>query len=79
MGRQERLEKAIKAILPIVAELNATDWGRISALIDLRYSSKAAKVELDGSDLNLLEANLRSEILGELRIIAQSQSEETSD
>lgn len=61
--RSDRLEAAISGIIPIVATLSCAEWSRIVRLVDHFYSSKAAKVQLDGSDLEKLKENLISEFI----------------
>ncbi len=63
--KKERLAKAVNAILPIVAELTESEWCRIKGLVDFAYTSKAAKVTLDGPDMEALKRRLHTEILGE--------------
>lgn len=64
-ARKERREAAIEAILPIAASLSESEWKWICAHVDAAYSSRAAKVRLDGSDIESLRRFLRMELLGE--------------
>lgn len=64
--RKKRLQTAVDAILPIVQTLGKMEWVRLSGLIDMAYTSKAAKVTLDGSDVKTLHRSIQSELLGVL-------------
>ena len=75
MRDRKHLEQAIEQLLPIVARLSASEWKHIVSVIDHAYSIKAAKVTLDGTDMEKLNSSLRCEILGEPFITAQKQSE----
>lgn len=72
--RKERLQTAVDAILPIVQTLDKMEWSRLSGLIDMAYTSKAAKVRLDGSDVKTLHRSIQSELLG-VPFMALRQSE----
>lgn len=61
--KSDRLEAAITGIIPIVTTLSYSEWSRIIRLVDHFYNSKAAKVQLDGSDLEKLKENLISEFI----------------
>lgn len=65
MDKKQRLEAAIVALLPVVATLSAAEWSRICQQIQMSYTTKAAKCQLDGEDLETLERSLRHEMLGE--------------
>lgn len=60
-----KLCEAIEKILPVVSTLKSYEWTRIVSIVNYHYSSKAAKVMLDGNDMGYLEKHLRNEILGE--------------
>ena len=62
--RKKRLKTAVDAILPIAETLSHSEWIRLSGLIDRAYTSKAAKVTLDGSDMEKLHRSIRCELLG---------------
>lgn len=62
--REKRLQTAVVAILPIVQTLSKMEWIRLSGLIGMAYTSKAAKVTLDGSDVETLHRSIQSEMLG---------------
>jgi hypothetical protein len=71
--RKTRLQTAVDAILPIVETLSHSEWIRLSGLINRAYTSKAAKVTLDGSDVKTLHRSIQSELLGvPLRTLLQS-------
>ena len=59
-----RLQAAADAILPIAETLSHSEWIRLSGLIDRAYTSKAAKVTLDGSDVKTLHHSIQNEMLG---------------
>lgn len=65
---ESQLRDAIEKILPIVQTLTSSQWSRIVSIINSRYVSKAAKVQLDGNDIELLNRTLKFEILGEQTI-----------
>lgn len=67
-------EDAIKNLIPIIKTLDQLSWHRIVAIIDHAYSSKAAKVQLDSSDLEKLKRHLYIEIIGDPHF-SQSRSE----
>ncbi|MBQ9364805.1 MAG: hypothetical protein IJT82_03425, partial [Schwartzia sp.] len=71
------LEEAISAILPIVAELNEAEWTSIASQVGYMYKAKAAKVTLDGSEMESLNRRLRCNVLGESfhKVAIHSQSE----
>lgn len=75
MNDHRHLEQTIKQLLPIVAGLKSWEWQHIVSVINHAYSIKAAKVALDGFDMEKLSSSLRCEILGEPYITAQKQSE----
>lgn len=58
-----KLREAIETILPVVSTLKRYEWSRIASIVNQHYSSKAAKVVLDGNDMGNLEKHLRNEIL----------------
>ncbi|WP_432719123.1 hypothetical protein [Pectinatus frisingensis] len=62
--KAKRLENAIDSILTILPTLTELEWKRIVSVIDHLYSLKAAKVQLDGSDINLLKRNFDTEFFG---------------
>ena len=64
--REKRLQTAVDAILPIVQTLSKMEWIRLSGLIGMAYTSKAAKVTLDGSDVKTLHRSIQNELLGVL-------------
>ena len=72
--RKKRLQTAVDAILPIVQTLDKMEWNLLSGLIDMAYTSKAAKVMLDGSDVERLHRSIQSELL-EVLFTALRQSE----
>jgi hypothetical protein len=66
--RKEKMDKdiqreAIEKILPIVQSLKSYEWSRLVSIINSHYTSKAAKLTLDGNDINFLEKNLKRELL----------------
>lgn len=61
----QRLQTAVEIILPMVQTLTWSEWGRLSGLIEQAYTSKAAKVMLDGSDVKILHRSIKVELLGE--------------
>ncbi|WP_196598592.1 hypothetical protein [Pectinatus frisingensis] len=69
--KAKRLENAIDTVLTILPTLTEFEWKKIVSVIDHTYSSKAAKVRLDGSDINLLKRNFDTEFFGK-----QSQCQE---
>lgn len=62
--KEKCLESAIGIILSIVPTLTKLEWERISAIIDHQYTSKAAKVQLDGNDIETMKHNFETEVLG---------------
>lgn len=63
MERKERLENAVKEILPIVRTLNKFEWNMLSSIIAMYYNEKAAKTILDGDSIEQLEKNLYNEFI----------------
>lgn len=63
MEREQRLLEAIDAIIPEVQNLSQSEWYRIVQVIDMRYTTKAAKVTLDGSDVAHIRKSLICELL----------------
>lgn len=63
MERKERLENAVKEVLPVVSTLNKFEWNMLSSIIAMHYNEKAAKTMLDGDSIEQLEKNLYSEFI----------------
>lgn len=61
----QRRKEAIEKIIPVIATLSQCEWRRLVSLVGQCYTSKAAKVMLDGSDVKFLEKSLKHEILNE--------------
>jgi len=57
---EKRIEAAANAILTAVQTLSQYEWDRMVGQINRIYTSKAAKVMLDGSDIELAHKSIRS-------------------
>jgi hypothetical protein len=57
------MKKAIEVILPIVSNLSSSQWERLCSLIRMYYTNKAAKIMLDGNDVEKLKKMLHEELL----------------
>lgn len=51
--------KKIDEVVNFVNGMSAAEWSRIKQVVDMQFSSKAAKVKID--DLELLKVNLERE------------------
>lgn len=61
--KKENMKNAIEAILPIVSNLSSSQWERLCSLISMYYTQKAAKIMLDGNDVEKLKKMLEKELL----------------
>lgn len=62
MEKKERLQNAVNAIMPVAETLTSSEWSRIVSIVNWYYSTKAAKIMLDGSDVQNMKETLYSEL-----------------
>lgn len=60
---KQRRQLAVENILPIVESLSESEWRRIVSIVDMHFSTKAAKVRLDGGEIETLKKSLQAELL----------------
>lgn len=58
-----RKEKALEAILAVIPGLKYYEWGQIAQHVEMAYSSRTTKVELDGSDADRIRRNFKRDYL----------------
>lgn len=60
---QKRIE-ALEAVLAILPGLKYYEWAMIAQHVDHFYHARTTKVELDGSDIELIRKNFTRDHLG---------------
>lgn len=59
ISKQERLQLILKAI----EGMSSSEWGYIASMISHVYTTKAAKVVLDSSDVKCVLKNIQRELI----------------
>lgn len=65
MEKNKEKQKALDLILQAVELLTQAEWLQIAGYVKQSYISNAAKVTLDGKEMDVLEHTLKRELFGE--------------